>query len=478
MLIGLGILDVALTVWTLPNESPWGVPLASAFFLLLLGVVLLGRADQALGREIQAAGGDPPASPVEQPGPTPAASDVRAIPAFSIEVLTTHSLPRQSSDAARLVARGRRHYSQRLRIYRDGVWLLGLAHLAIVLLGRALDRPYPIRLVVGFWLLVVTVALIAFCRPAKMRLILVPFAWWIVSFAWAVLTLAVAAIFSARAVSNDDRWSALLAFIATFAVVGHALWLRRRNRDLRRTVMADPPLKLLFLWVFGSFTPAFLFLGFAAVWRFLGRIQLLNGAGFMGDSLEIAAAFARGKSGDLVVKTPEQLAARMAAFDSAPGSMAMYTHHSLLCHDSVWKRALDAVLEDTHVILMDLRGFSREHQGATYELSRLVDSVSAGRFVLLADDTTDAEFLSATLHRSWEAMALDSPNRSSSQAIRVFNLGRASTKQGDFPQLPAIAREGDRLLEIVCECAVAPNRDCVAASERVDMSGRAEARSP
>jgi hypothetical protein len=120
----------------------------------------------------------------------------------------------------------------------------------------------------------------------------------------------------------------------------------------------------------------------------------------------------------------------------------------------VWKLALDTALKDSDVVLMDLRGFSREHQGATYELGQLVDRVPARRFVLLADNTTDAEFLSATLRRSWEAMAIDSPNRRTpSHPIRVFQLEQASTKRGEFPQLPAIAREGDRLVEIVCECA-------------------------
>jgi hypothetical protein len=372
-------------------------------------------------------------------------------------MLEPENLPPLSPEARLLVQRGRSFFTERLRIYGRGVLFLLLAHLAVALLGRALDNPYPIPFSVWSCLLVAIVALSVVGHPGRTRLILAPVAWRILSIACVVLTMAVAAVYVVRGISESDLASGLLAFVTIGALAAYTLRLTRGNRELRRKVMAYPPLKLLFLWVFGSYSPAFLFLGFAAVWRFLGSIQLLNGAGFMGDTVEIMKSFARGKSADLVVKTPEELAARITAFNSAPNRMAMYPHHSLLCSDSVWKLALDAVLEDTHVILMDLRGFSPENQGATYELGQLIDRFPAPRFVLLADETTDREFLSTTLRYSWDAMAIDSPNRRSSSApVRVFHLGHASATRGEFPQLPAIAREGDRLLEILCERAVAP----------------------
>ena len=462
ILIGVGTLDIFLMLWTPTGDSyksPWAVPLVSGFFLLLLAIVLSGRSDQSLGRQIQATASAAPPPSVETTRPSQAIQDVRPVPDFSIDVLTTQNLPTLSPDAAVIVERGRRLYSERLRIYRRGVWLVGLAHLAVALVGRALDRPYPIPFVVWSWLVVGIAGLVVLCPPTRRRLILAPVAWRIVNLACVALTAIAAVLFAMRAIEAGDPRSALLAVVMVAVVTGHAWWLRNRNRDLRRKVMADAPLKLVFLWVFGSYTPVFLFLGFAAVWRFLGRMQLLNGAGFMGDTLVIATSFVRGKSSDLVVKTPEELAARIAAFTAVPGAMGMYAHHALLCHDSVWKLALDTALKDSDVILMDLRGFSREHQGATYELGQLIDRVPVARFVLLADNTTDAEFLSATLRRSWEAMAIESPNRRTpSRPIRVFHLEQASTKRGEFPQLPAIAREGDRLLEILCECAAGVTR--------------------
>ena len=358
-LIAVGTLDIFLMLWTPTGDSyksPWAVPLVSGFFLMVLAILLLGRSDQSLGRQIQATTSAAPPPSVEATRPSQAIQDVRPVPDFSIDVVTTQTLPTLSPDAAAIVERGRRLYSERLRIYRRGVWLLGLAHLSVALVGRTLDRPYPIPFVVWSWLLVAIAGLIVLCPPIWMRLILVPVAWRILNLACVALTAIVAVLFAMHAIEAGDPRSALLALVMVAAVMGHAWWLRNRNRDLRRKVMADTSLKLVFLWVFGSYTPVFLFLGFAAVWRFLGRMQLLNGAGFMGDMLDIATSFMRGKSRDLVVKTPEELAARIAAFTAVPGGMGMYAHHALLCHDSVWKLALDTVLKASDVLLMDLRG--------------------------------------------------------------------------------------------------------------------------
>jgi hypothetical protein len=461
-LIVLVALDVALFLWTPSGnsyKSPWAVPIVSGFILLLLFILLAGRQDQSLGAKIQAREDAGSAGPpeVEQVPRRLASQEVLPVPAFSLEVLKAENVPPLSPDARALVQRGRSFYRERLRIYRRGVWLLLLANLVIAWLGRTLGRPYPIPWAVIGWLVAAFLALMVLAQPRRMRLILAPFVWRIFGLAWVVVTVIVAAVYALKGVRETDPAFGLLAFAAIGAVAAQGLRIRQGNRKLRQEVLAHPPLKLLFLWVFGSYSPAFLFLGFAAVWRFLGTLQLLNGAGFMGDTVENLKSFALGKSDQLIVKTPEAVAARIAAFDHAPNRMAMYGHHTLLCNDRVWKLALHTLLQDTDVVLMDLRGFSPANRGATYELGQLIDRFPMARCMLLADATTDVEFLTATLRSAWDAMAIDSPNRRASSApVRVFQLAQAPAKQGEFPQLPTIAREGDRLIEILCERAVAP----------------------
>lgn len=463
VLIGVGALDIALILWTPSGDSyksPWAVPVVTGFFLLVLLLLLSGRLDQSLGSKIQstgdAAGSEAPPE-VERVLRPPQAQETLPVPAFSLEVLKAETRPPLSPDAISLVQRGRSFYRERLRIYRRGLWFLLLAHLAIALLGRVLDSPYPISWRVAAWFLVAFLALIFLGDPVRMRLILAPVAWRILSWAWSVGTAILAVVYAVRSVAEASPASGVLACVTVGAMAAHALRIGRANRKLRQKVMAHPPLKLLFLWVFGSYSPAFLFLGVAAVWRFLGSIQLLNGAGFMGDTVGTMKSFARGKSEELIVKTPEEVAARIRAFDYAPNRMAMYAHHNLLCNDRVWKLALHTLLEGTDVVLMDLRGFSPANQGATYELGQLIDRYPTTRFALLADATTDLEFLTATLRQAWDAMAIESPNRRVSAApVRVFQLAHGPAKQGEFPQLPMIAREGDQLVEILCELAVTP----------------------
>src|SRR5829696_3698879 len=143
MVIGLGIGDVALFLWTPSGDdykSPWAVPLVSGFILLLLIPLLLGRLDQSLGSRIQAAKdagskGPPEAERVFRPLE---AQEVLPVPAFSLEELKAENMPPLSPDARLLIQRGRSRYKKRLRIYRRGIGFLALAHLAIALLGRAL----------------------------------------------------------------------------------------------------------------------------------------------------------------------------------------------------------------------------------------------------------------------------------------------------------------------------------------------------
>jgi len=458
--IAFAVVD-ALLVWA-PGDGDqpgWLVPALTAFVLFFLLVLLSASADQSLGRRMQmateAGSGDVPAE-TDHEVRHPQVDAEAPVPPFAIEVITAENLPPLSPAAQAFVHRGRSYYRERLRIYRQGVWFLMMSHIAIAWMGSIFDSPYPLSAVVVTWVLATFLALIVLAPPDRIRLMLVPGVWWILVWACVAVTAVLAARYGSRGLAGANVASLLLALGAIVAIAAHIWRTRRRNEALRRRVMAAPPVHVLFLWVFASQSPALLFLGFAAVWRFLGRIQLLNGAGFMGDSVDIVKSVARGKSADLVVKTPEELAERVRAFERAPNRMAMYPHNSLLCNDTVWKLALDTLLDKSDVVLMDLRGFSPVNRGATYELGHLIDRFPTARLLLLADETTDMQFLTESLRLAWESMAAGSPNRRASSApVRVFHLPRAVGQEGQFPQLFAIAREGDRLVELLCERAVA-----------------------
>ena len=444
--IALGILDVVLMLWTPSGngyKSPWAVPLVSGFLLLLLIPLLLDLLNRSLGRRMQAKETATSGEVITKAEERPPMIEEVPVPAFALEVITTENIPAVSP----LVERARDLYRERLRIDRQAVWFLIASHLVIASLGWASGVAYPLPSFVVIGFLATFVALMVVVPPGKVRLILVPLLWRTLSWAGVLITAVLAVIYVAKGTA--------LSVVAIAAVAGHFLRTIRRNQQFRRRVMAQPPLRLLFLWVFDSLSPAFLFLGFAAAWRFLGTIRLLNGAGFMGDSIDIAKSFARGKSANLIVGTPEELSERLRAFDDSPRAMAMYPHHTLLCNDAVWKSALQNLLDGADVVLMDLRGFSRSHRGAAYELRELIDGFPTSRFVLLADDSTDIEFLTETLRAAWSSMAIDSPNRRASAPVRLYRFSRGVGSGDPFPDLLSIAREGDRLFELVCASVTA-----------------------
>ncbi len=65
---------------------------------------------------------------------------------------------------------------------------------------------------------------------------------------------------------------------------------------------------------------------------------------------------------------------------------------------------------DADAVFMDLRGFSRNNRGCTFEIEQLIASVPLDRIVLLVDRTTDVDLLERTLADAWQRLPANSPN--------------------------------------------------------------------
>ena len=134
-------------------------------------------------------------------------------------------------------------------------------------------------------------------------------------------------------------------------------WFRRllaAQQRLRREVLAAPPIRLLFLWVFGDGQRInSLLLGIGAVWRCLGPLQFLQGGGMIGMGGDVFRHF-RGQS--LIADSDQEVDARISAFRWASHPWwCMYATNTLLCGDRSWRHALERLL-DTDIVLMDLSG--------------------------------------------------------------------------------------------------------------------------
>ena len=80
-------------------------------------------------------------------------------------------------------------------------------------------------------------------------------------------------------------------------------------------------------------------------------------------------------------------------------------------------------MAESHLVAMDLRGFTQDKKGCIFELGTLIDTVPLERVVLLIDRTTDEPLLRRTLADLWRTMTPQSPNASTAPVrLRMIDL--------------------------------------------------------
>jgi hypothetical protein len=87
-----------------------------------------------------------------------------------------------------------------------------------------------------------------------------------------------------------------------------------------------------------------------------------------------------------------------------------YPVRPVLCHGTYWKAAVDTILEQVDLVVLDLSGYQAKNAGTRYELQRVVDRIPVERVVFLADQRSKKRFINAELQRAWSQMAPNSPN--------------------------------------------------------------------
>jgi hypothetical protein len=187
-----------------------------------------------------------------------------------------------------------------------------------------------------------------------------------------------------------------------------------------------PKGRLLFLRVFGPSTRSEkLFDLLAARWRYAGDIRLIGATDIVRSRFEpdefldfLAGRLAKG-----YISTVADLDRRVADRDLRTDPDGRYRVDEFFCRADMWQPTVIRLMEQSHVVAMDLRGFTSERQGAIFELGALIDNVPLRRFALLVDRTTDEPLLRQTLADLWRKMSPRSPNASSGPArLRIIDL--------------------------------------------------------
>jgi hypothetical protein len=123
-------------------------------------------------------------------------------------------------------------------------------------------------------------------------------------------------------------------------------------------------------------------------WRFVGPVLLITASDLAARTLDAdeLVQFLEGRLGERFIASVDQLP---PAGPSQANRDGRFPVQEYCCYDSSWQAVLEALLQRSQVVLMDLRGFGPAHGGCLHELGRLGASAHLQRVVLLADASTD-----------------------------------------------------------------------------------------
>jgi hypothetical protein len=233
-----------------------------------------------------------------------------------------------------------------------------------------------------------------------------------------ILGALVIVLFKGHAISGLVFAAAGIALAA-----GYNAYLRTARAAMAQRVKLEPGLRLLMLRVFGS--PSFdELISLVKPWLLVGPISHLEGYDSIVRSPEARQKLAEGRLDDVLIKSPEELATKMAAESAAVGDDFRYRRYAFQCTDAVWKIAIRRMLDRSDVVVMDLSNLGPHNLGCAYELGLLLNYVKLSRVLLLVSETTDRECLRTILAGAETHLAPDSLNRDDpDQAWRLLRIG-------------------------------------------------------
>lgn len=168
-------------------------------------------------------------------------------------------------------------------------------------------------------------------------------------------------------------------------------------------------------------------------WRLTGNTVLIAGTDLALRTLDAddIFTFLDRRLPERFIRSAADVPARLAAFDLSPDAEGRYRINECYCHDTTWQQALQALVEQSDAVLMDLRGFQAHNAGCVHELGVLARARSLRRVVVLVDAKTDraaadAAILAATAHVANEPTSasrfvwLDAPHADARQRREVL----------------------------------------------------------
>jgi hypothetical protein len=204
----------------------------------------------------------------------------------------------------------------------------------------------------------------------------------------------------------QDRAPAAAEWIGLAMLLLWALWrlaLRLAMRWARHG--SAPPLgSLLLLRVFKPSNRSEAFMDrFLARWRFAAPTWLIAGPDLAGAFMEPDEFFAYvGRQLERrFIRDDGTLAERLAALDARRDPDGRFRVAEMFCSNTMWKAAVQAMLDRAGVVLLDLREFTEKRAGTRYELCEILRRADFGRVLVLTDEAGDAPRLRAAIDAAW-----------------------------------------------------------------------------
>ncbi len=201
-----------------------------------------------------------------------------------------------------------------------------------------------------------------------------------------------------RLASDGNPWD-LRSLLPLLAWLWIPLFFARFPRSFPAPGAPGAP-TLLVLRVFRRSGPVgWLFDHVVQRWRVIGPVLLISAADLASRTIEPdeLVAFLEGRLGDCYIQGAEDLQRQLAAIDATQDHDGRHRVTDFCCYASSWQQTLDALLQRSTSVLMDLRGFTAQNQGCLYELGRLSEASHLSAVVLLADGHSDRDAAESAL---------------------------------------------------------------------------------
>lgn len=195
-----------------------------------------------------------------------------------------------------------------------------------------------------------------------------------------------------RLASDGNPWDLrpLLPLLAWWWI---PLFFALFRRSFPAPGASEPP-TLLVLRVFRRSGPVgWLFDHVVQRWRVIGPVLLISAADLASRTIEPdeLVTFLEGRLRDRYILGAEDLHRQLAAIDATPDHDGRYRVTDFCCYASSWQQTLDALLQRSTSVLMDLRGFTAQNHGCVYELGRISQASHLSGVVVLADRYSERE---------------------------------------------------------------------------------------